>query len=190
MTHVSQIRDSQSTWIGPWCSRIFQTGQWFKRHPYNIFQEAWVSRFLLHAYWELHRYLCLWQEGVTPCLWSRNTLFPFILAASPLDQGQRVIQRGWDLMQEIIWVAWVVGGLLCFCSPPVVVESGSLGCPPNSTAHRFCVGYKLQKLDPSCGLQITLSCILSRLWELEKTVHIKETVSVREGENRRTSFNT
>lgn len=142
---------------------------------HHVLWEAWVSGFLLHAHWKLQRCSCLWQEGSTPCLWSCSTLFPFILAASPLDQGQRVIQGG--LRSEAREFVWVVGGLLGLPPRPVVVESGSLGHPPNSTAHRFCAGYKLQKLDPSCGLQITLSCILSRPWELEKTVHEGNTIS-------------
>lgn len=104
---------------------------------------------------------------------------PFYPSSKPSRPGSKGHSEGLrSEAREIVWVAWVVGGLLCLPSTPVVVESGALGCPPNSTAHRFCVGYKLQKLDPSCGLQITLSCILSRPWELEKTVHEGNTNSL------------
>lgn len=150
----------------------FRLPKWFTGHSHHVLWEAWVSGLLLHAYWKLQRCLCLWKEGGTSCLWSCNTLL-----SSQQALWTRVIQRGWDLRQERC-----LGCLSCRRStqppsPPVVVESGSLGHPPNSTAHRFCVRYKLQKLDPSCGLQITLSCILSRPWELEKTVHEGNTIS-------------
>lgn len=103
---------------------------------------------------------------------------PFYPSSKPSGPGSKGHSEGLrSEAREFVWVVWVVGGLLGLPPPPVVVESGSLGYPPNSTAHRFCAGYKLQKLDPSCGLQITLSCILSRPWELEKTVHEGNTIS-------------
>lgn len=103
---------------------------------------------------------------------------PFYPSSKPSGPGSKGHSEGLrSEAREFVWVVWVVGGLLGLPPPPAVVESGSLGYPPNSTAHRFCAGYKLQKLDPSCGLQITLSCILSRPWELEKTVHEGNTIS-------------
>ena len=76
-------------------------------------------------------------------------------------------------------------GQVCPLSPylPLVVESVTMNCSSNGVTHRLCAGCRLQQDDPSCGLQLTLSCILSqpRVWG--KTSHEgKKNVSTYGGE--------
>lgn len=120
----------------------------------------WVSELFLNAYWRPHRYLCLWRrysvylkrQCLSCCLfwqqvtWTRGT-------------GSSGETEVWGAQRKSsLPLLWEV----CSLSPhlPVVAEPVRMSCSWNSMAHRFCVGCRLQQLNPRCGLQITLSCIL------------------------------